>query len=164
MKLKIFLIFALAIAGLTYFTSKKTQDMSSGSSPKEVIISELDIQASFTIYTHQTLRFFSDPKYHNLSPDVYIEADNPSLIKVKKQGTTWGDFFSTLPMKLTNECLTTGTGQTFCTGDSGTLRFFVNGVENPNALTQTINPSDKLLVTFGTEVEGGIDKQLNQAQ
>jgi hypothetical protein len=51
-------------------------------------------------------------------------------------------------MKLTKDCLTTGTGQVFCTGESGTLKFFINGAGDPNALEKEINEGDLLKVIF----------------
>lgn len=121
-----------------------------------------DSKASFTIFTHGTLRIFIDAKYHNQSEDVFIQFDNPNIIHVKKQGTTWDDFFKTLPLKLDKDCLTTGTGQIFCTGSSGKLRFYINGVEAPSVLEKQINDGDKLLVTYGNDSEQQIQKQLQK--
>jgi len=88
--------------------------------------------------------------YHNLSQDVYITSDNPSIIHVKKAGITWADFFATLPMKLSKDCLVTGTKQTFCTGQEGSLRFYINDIENPEALDEIINEDNFLKVTYGS--------------
>ncbi len=121
-----------------------------------------DVKASFVIFTNGTLRIFSDPKYHNLSPEVYIQRDNPSIIYVKKPGITWGNFFNSLPMKLSQDCLITGTGQTFCSNESQKLKFYVNGQLKPNALEQSIKDGDQLLVSFGDEKDAEIDAQLQQ--
>jgi len=98
--------------------------------------------------TKGTKRIFTSSMYHNLSPDVYITADNPSVIHVKKSGITWRDFFETLPMTLSEDCLVTGTKQTFCTGEDGVLRFFINGEENRNALNLKIESGDSLKVDY----------------
>ena len=100
--------------------------------------------------------------YHNLSENAYIESSNPNIVYVKKAGTTWNDFFSTLPFKLTSQCLTTGTKETFCTGNRGTLKFYINGEQSNNALNQEINNGDKLLVTFGNESDEVINKQMDR--
>ena len=119
-------------------------------------------QASFSIFTNGIFRVFTAAMYHNLSDDVYIEASNPNIIKIKKDGITWDDFFKTLPFKLTKDCLTTGTKETFCTGSKGTLKFYLNVEKNENALNQKIKDGDKLLVTFGNESEIVIKEQLDQ--
>lgn len=122
----------------------------------------VDVQASFAIFTNGTFRVFTANMYHNLSQDAYIEASNPNIVRVKKSGTTWNSFFSTLPFKLTSECLTTGTKETFCSGNKGTLKFYINGEKSTNALSQEIKDGDKLLVTFGLESEAQIRQQIER--
>lgn len=131
---------------------------------KEQISSDtaVDFSASFAIFTEGTFRIFSDQMYHNLSNDAYIEPSNPNIVRVKKDMTTWDDFFKTLPFKLSKDCLITGIGQTFCTGERGTLKFYLNGIENKNALSQIINSGDQLLVSFGNEKEAQIQQQIQQ--
>lgn len=45
-------------------------------------------QAAFAIYTSGTFRIFTASMYHNLSEDVFIQAENPNIIQVKKDGVT----------------------------------------------------------------------------
>ena len=59
-----------------------------------------DFTASFEIYTNGTKRIFTDVKYHNQSQNVFIQNSDPSTIYVKTAGTTWADFFETLPFSL----------------------------------------------------------------
>lgn len=108
----------------------------------------VEFTASFEIYTNGTKRIFTAPMYHNLSQDVYINAGNPGLVYVKKVGITWNNFFKTLPMQLSKDCLVTGTKETFCSGDNGSLHFFINGQENPDALDREIKNEDYLLVKY----------------
>lgn len=104
--------------------------------------------ANFEIYTNGTKRIFTDGKYHNLSPDVFIEASAPNIVQVRKPGVTWTNFFETLPMSLTKDCLVTGTKQTFCTDATGELKFYLNDNEDKDALDRQINESDRLLVKY----------------
>lgn len=129
------------------------------SSPKSF---STDIKASFVIFTNGTLRNFTASMYHNLSADVYIQSDNPNIIHVKKEGITYDDFFKTLPIKLTDECLTTGTGQTFCTLEENSLKFYLNGREDKNLLDRQIQNEDKVLITFGPLDDLDITLQLQQ--
>lgn len=107
-----------------------------------------DYTASFGITTNGTERIFTSQTYHNQSPDVYIELPDPSIVHVKAPDITWDMFFKTLPFTVEKECLITGTKQTFCTSETGTLRFFVNDVEDPDALDRLIQPSDQLRITY----------------
>ncbi|MBI1919066.1 hypothetical protein HYS29_00565 [Candidatus Microgenomates bacterium] len=114
-----------------------------------------NITASFTIITDKITRSFTNPKYHNQSAQVYIQADNPSIVYVKKTGITWDDFFKTLPMKLTKDCLVTGDGETLCNGQclpagrqGGTLKFYLNDIETPDLLDKEIKQNDQILIKF----------------
>lgn len=110
---------------------------------------EVNFTALFEIYTNGTKRIFTEPKYHHQSSDVYIETPDPSIIHIKKLGTTWDEFFKTLPFSLTKECLVTGTKQTFCSNETKKLRFFLNGVEKQDALDYEIKENDTLKITYG---------------
>lgn len=109
--------------------------------------SSTNFTAHFAIFTNGTFRIFTDPKYHNQSKEVFLTSDNPNKIHITKDGITWQQFFDTLPapMKVTRDCLTTGTGQEFC----GDLRFLINNEAAPDALDRIIQPNDKLLISFG---------------
>ncbi len=108
----------------------------------------VEISATFKIITNGTTRIFTDSKYHNLSKDVYVTSQNPNTIVVKKTGIKWSDFFKTLPMSLDENCLVTGTKQTFCTNKNGKLYFYINNTETPDALDNPIQNNDFLLVEY----------------
>jgi hypothetical protein len=100
--------------------------------------------------------------YHNLSKNVFIEASNPNIVHIKKRGVTWDDFFKTLPFKLTRDCLTTGTGETFCTKGENRLKFYLSGVKTNDLLNKEIMKDDKTLITYGSENEDDIQKQIKR--
>lgn len=118
------------------------------SSPESIDESPTDYSARFEIYTNGTKRIFTSPMYHYRSEDSFIEADDPSLIQVRRTGVSWQKFFDTLPFRLTKTCLITGTNQTFCTDENGRLKFLLNGVETPSALDLIIQPEDILIVRY----------------
>jgi len=122
----------------------------------------VNLVAGFAIFTNTTPRIFSQPMYLNQSRDVYIQSENPNIVHVKKKDVSWDDFFKTLPFELTKTCLTTGTKQTFCGGQGGSLKFYLNGVLTPDFLSREIQNGDRLLITFGNENESEIQNQLNQ--
>ena len=156
------LVGIVLLASFIYFSPQKSQnttiDTPSPSSPP----GQYEARASFAIFTNGTWRIFSEAKYHNLSEDVYIQQDNPNVVHVKKSEVTWGDFFATLPMRVSRECLITGTGQTFCSTGPQQLKFYLNGRLHPRALEVSIQNGDRLLVSFGDEAESEINTQLQQ--
>lgn len=148
--------------GLFNLSSKKTTETDTAQVQSNLSTDELNVDrtSGFAIYTNGTFRVFGASMYHNRSADVYLKADDPNIVYVKKSGLTWGDFFKTLPMKLTSDCLTTGTGQTFCSGTEGSLKFYLNGVRVDDFLVRMIGQGDRALITFGNENESEIQKQL----
>lgn len=170
MKKILFILIPLLLGGaFLYFLN-----ISKSSSQKLITENETEIstqeaakpfgpyQAAFAIFTNGTFRVFTQAMYHNRSTGVFIEAPNPNIVQVNKDGITWGDFFNTLPFKLTSQCLTTGTGETFCEGKNGRLRFYLNGFKTDNLLDLLINPGDQALITFGNENDAQIQNQILQ--
>ena len=151
-KIGIFFIIVVIFLGVGYFFFSQKSENSKGVGVVEMMektfSKNVDLKATFEINTNGTKRIFTDSKYHNLSPFVFITKDAPNTINVKKDGITWSNFFETLPMKLTSDCLITGTGQVFCSGVEGTLSFYINGIQDPAALTKIIKDGDKLLVEY----------------
>ncbi len=119
----------------------------------------VDYRASFAVYTDGIFRVFTSPKYHNLSQDVFITSESPNIVVVKKR-STWGDFFDTLPMELSRECLETGDGQRYCTAGANSLKFYLNAKRNDNLLDEEIRDGDRALISFGDEEETEIKIQL----
>ena len=146
----LFIAIAITVSGFILFNKSQTQkDLTPSPTPQNQKFNPpAGGKASFSIVTGTTTRSFSAEKYHNQSSDVYIENPDPTIVNVKKIGITWNDFFKTLPMKLTKDCLTTGDGETFCNGKNGTLKFYLNEIETPDLLDKEIKDGDKMLIKF----------------
>lgn len=147
----IFVILILGGIGFVIFTPKNSSEQNITtitSTPIPTNASFAPFTATFEIYTNGTKRIFTDPKYHNLSTKVFLTTDNPNVINVQVSNITWDDFFKTLPMQLSKDCLVTGTKQTFCSNETSKLKFFINDIENPDALDREINPNDHLKVIY----------------
>lgn len=156
----------LGISGfiiLNQKTSKTTPQILISPSPTlSPQVENVSFKASFLIFTNGTKRDFSDSRYHNLSEDVFIEKDSPTTVNVKRANITWGDFFKSLPMQLSRDCIVTGTKQTFCNSNESSLKFYINGKRTNDFLNTKINNNDKALITFGSGTEDEIQSQLNQ--
>lgn len=138
----------LSFLGLILFNKSQTQQPSALIPSLTPQNEKVNIKASFAIITGNITRSFKAEKYHNQSPDVFIESLDPNIVHVKKIGITWDDFFKTLPMKLTKNCLTTGDAETLCSGKGGTLKFYLNDIETPYLLDKEIRDRDKALIKF----------------
>jgi len=173
-KLLLYILVLVGLASGFLFIAIQKWGYSPKNTPQAIIDQEAIVQpntgselvdgrAGFSIFTNGTERIFSESKYHNQSPDVYIAPDETNIIKVKKEGVTWQQFFDSLPapMKVTPDCLYTGTGQSFCNTNTKTLRFFLNGKQETNLLQQTILDGDKVLLIYGdknTDVTAELSK------
>lgn len=148
--MKVWVISAIAIIILisAFFLFNKPQTPQAPVSAPTPTPEVVNITASFTIITGNITRSFKAEKYHNRSADIYITADDPTLVHVTKKGITWDDFFKTLPMKLTKDCLITGDGETLCDGKEGSLQFFLNDIEDQNLLDKEIKQNDQILIEF----------------
>jgi len=145
-----YFLFYVAEGGLKNTKQEQTSESQIIQSSQPNQDQDVNFTATFSITTNGTKRIFTDSKYHNRSEDVFLTADDPSIVHVKKSGVTWQNFFDTLPspMKVTKECLYTGTGQTFCNTASQSLKFFLNGQLDQNALDKEIKEGDQFKVEF----------------
>ena len=114
-----------------------------------LVESDVDYTAEFEVVTQGIKRNFSRGMYQNRSSEVFVESTNSALVRVRKEGVTWGYFFDTLPMSVTKTCLITGTKQEYCSNSEEKLRFFINEVEDPDALDKVIRENDRLKISFG---------------
>jgi len=154
------IIIVIVISGFGYLFFSKKSTPSPQQNKVEKQPERVSYDASFAIFTNGIFRDFSASMYHNLSPHAYIQSGEPNKVQVRKKGVTWNDFFKTLPFKLTKECLTTGLGETFCTGQGGSLKFYLNGERNDNVLDEVIHSGDSILISFGNENEAQIKEQM----
>lgn len=148
------LVIAVLATGVFLFNRQRTapitENVDSSSAPTH-------IHAAFLLFTNETKRNFSASMYHERDSRAHLHASNPEIVHVHAPGVTWQGFFDSLPMKLTQDCLTTGTGQEFCSDSAVSLKFYLNERKAQDALSRKIKDGDKLLVSFGgknEEVEG----------
>ena len=162
----IILILALALVGLVLYLKPISLPTSQVPPPASnftpLPTQERNNLAGFGIYTNGTFRVFTNPRYHNKSEEIYIESKNPYIIHIKKEGATWGDFFKTLPMDLKHDCLIAGTGEKFCNGAQGTLKFYINEEKVEDFLNRKIEDGDRALITYGRETEDQIMLQMSK--
>lgn len=157
--------FIAILSGISYngTVARRTSGIlpNAASTAAPTVSQSVDYRAGFAIFTNGTFRIFTAAMYHERSADVFINAESPNIVQVKRRGTTWNDFFKTLPMILTSDCLVTGTKETFCTGDEGTVSFYLNGEKTDEFLNTEIRDGDRALVSFGAN-SAKIKSELDQ--
>lgn len=78
--------------GTSFYKGNSATEPTSSTVPTTIMTNltpkPTDFTASFEIYTNGTKRIFTDPKYHQQSSEVYLTAEMPSTIYIKKEGIT----------------------------------------------------------------------------
>lgn len=153
----VFFTILIVLAGYLNLTRSQATAPKSSDDTDQIVTQEptpepafVPYNATFQIVIDGETRTFTDPRYHNKSADVYItpEGSRQVQITVAQPNITWGILFATLPMSVTKDCIVTGTQQTFCSNASKQLRFYINGVESPDALITVIEPSSQLKIVY----------------
>ncbi len=119
------------------------------------------IHADFKVYIDGHAIDFAKRDYMVKAPYVHIEGMNGDVIHVHATGVTIGEFFRTLGMKFGAQCFTLNKKQKYCTGDSKTLKFYVNGEPNDLYDDYLIGDQDKILISYGNDMPEEIEKQLS---
>lgn len=168
--LKVFLISFATILLLSvfvfYFGFYKNLNSSKSSSLPKIQTSNqpqvVQDRAAFAIYINGTEKKLNSDKFFHKSPDAYLSSREVNIINLVNPEVTWGLFFKTLPISISNLCLNAQDEGEHCTGEKGRLRFLLNGTEEKNFLNKKILYGDRALITFGNETQEEIDKQMSQ--
>jgi len=121
------------------------------------------VHADFAVYINGRKLDFNLPIYSERDPRIHLHVRNQygdSVIHVEAEGVKLGEFFTSLGMKLTENCFRT-TSVNFCNDDRRTLKFYVNGIRNKDFGNYDIKDLDRILITFGNETEEEIEKQMD---
>lgn len=103
---------------------------------------------------------FSERKYQVATSFIHFEDGVGDVIHTHATGLTVGNLFKSIGAVLNSNCLVFG-GQSYCSGDGKLLKFYVNGKPDSNFAGYIIQDLDKILVSYGSENESGIQLQLS---
>ncbi|HLC79901.1 MAG TPA: hypothetical protein VJG83_05790 [archaeon] len=126
------LIFLLGCTG-------KTEEYHAHTDFKMIIEGEL--------FDFNKVQYMSSP-YRPLSENVHMHDFNPNVIHFHDKKATLGDFFTSIGMVLSKDCIDTGS-DTFCSGENGTLQMYVNGVRSEQFQEHKPKDLDKILILYG---------------
>ncbi len=109
---------------------------------------------------------FSLAKYqatakNELDPNVHFHDGNGKLVHIHKEGITLNELFSSLKMRLSNNCLVTDSGVSFCNTSSKSIKMFVNGNSNSNFESYQPQDLDRILITYGADSDAQIKTQIS---
>jgi hypothetical protein len=166
----IFILFLIALGSIYYATQKIKESHQYMQSFKDLSsLTAVDpskptqLYADFMLYVDGKEVVFEDKSLFNRNPYVLLRPGEESrnLIVVRAQGVTVQQFFRSIGIGLTRNCLSM-LGSDFCSdpGTGSTLKFYVNGAPMADAQDYVIQDKDKILVSYGSESYRGIQTQL----
>ena len=121
--------------------------------------------ADVKIYVLGNAIDLSQQKYQLKSNLVHFENWDGDVVHVHTTGMTLGYMLKTLGMKLDKNCLQLDTGKEYCSAENAGLNVYV---KSPDSEWEKINlpenyvirDLDKILVTYGSESQEEIKKQM----
>lgn len=112
---------------------------------------------------------FTQNKFQVRHEAVHFENRDGEVVHTHATGITLGFMFQRHGMSIDNECITLDTGNQYCSDGNADLKVFVKSLGTGwdqiySPADYIIQDLDKILVTFGTEDEEGIRKQLESVE
>ncbi len=135
--------------------------------------------ADFKVYIDGQAYNFSQERYMTPTPPggddvcgndsrlVHLHDMDGNMVHTHATGVTWGYFFSTLNMSLTNGCLRLDDGASYCDSLDKRWRYFVNGTEVAGLKDQEIHNLDRVLLTYGAtdaQIRAQMDSVTHEAE
>ena len=121
------------------------------------------LHGDLAVYINGTqLRFNDDKYFQGELHERYTHLHDPhdTLVHVHATGITIGRFMRGIDMPFNATCITDKSGSRLCNDEISTLKFYVNGEENPYFDKYVIKDQDKILISFGNDLQQDIEKQL----
>lgn len=122
--------------------------------PRSGIRSPYHSHADFLVVINGKEMDFSKQEYDVADPFIHLHLRNfagDRVLHVESREATLGDFFASLGMELSTDCLLTEENE-YCT-DGANLSFFVNGEKNVKIENYAPKDLDRILVIYGNYTE-----------
>lgn len=120
------------------------------------------VHADFKVFINGVEIDFSSPNYNVKNSRIHLHTDNDfggNVIHVEGESATLGEFFSSLGMKFNSTCFVID--REFCNTETKILKFYVNGEQNNEYDNYSPKDMDRMLISYGNDIEEAITNQLN---
>ena len=149
-------LIGLAVAGVIgYVTGTLTMPHKTSTHPIGTSQDgKIHVHADFRLYLGDERVRFTEEKYQSdieriRHTSLHFHDGNDEVIHRHADNVTLSDFFASIGMKLTNDCLIMDTGIEHCTNDTDTVLLIVNGVQVIDNAKYVIQEADRILLYFG---------------
>lgn len=115
---------------------------------------EVHVHSDFVVYVDGMEYDFTDDKFQTsalqtVHQHAHLHDNADEVLHRHAEGVLFYEFLASLNFVITDECITTDTGLTFCTDDQNILALYVNGVAVSNPETYINQERDQILLYFG---------------
>ena len=122
---------------------------------------KVHVHGDFRMYLNDARIRFTDKKYQSSAEKTHHVAlhfhdGNDEVIHRHADGVTLTEFFKSLNITLTNECVTLHTGTEYCTNKSDTLMLIVNGERVSEVNEYIFSEEDRILLYYGNPTNPNI--------
>lgn len=118
------------------------------------------IHADAKVYINGNSIDFSQEKYQLASSFIHFEEGIGDVMHVHAIGMTIGHLFKSLGIDFNNNCIVADK-KSYCSENGKKLKFYVNGQPNNEFDNRIIRDLDKYLISYGSESEEEVQKQLD---
>jgi len=105
---------------------------------------------------------FSATTYQIKNSWIHFEESDGNTIHRHSSGVTLDYLFETLSIAIDEDCYIFTDGRQFCTNEDYSLKYFINGDSVNNINDYVIQDDDRILISYGSETQEQIDKQLDE--
>ena len=120
------------------------------------------IHAAMLVKIFGTEFDFSLPAYQVKTPWIHFEGQNGDTIHRHATGVELEYMFDSMGIKVTDECYIFPDGREFCTDDTFSLKFFINGEQVSDILKYVVQDDDRILISYGSETPEEVQEQLQE--
>lgn len=122
--------------------------------------------ADFAVFVNGTALDFNDIRFlstetNERSQSVHLHAPRTNVAHLHREQTTFDEFFLSLGMELTDDCLKLDTGEKLCNDNANGLQFMVNEVRVDKLQFEKMSDMGRVLISFGAR-DADLGAQWNQ--
>ncbi len=118
------------------------------------------LHADVKVYINGQAIDFSQQKYQLKNSFIHFEEGIGDVIHTHATGLTIGHMLKSVGISFNNNCIVVD-GKNYCNEDGKKLKFYVNGQQYSEFDNYIIKDLDKYLISYGSENEEEIQKQLS---
>ncbi|MEK6983108.1 MAG: hypothetical protein AABX33_00915 [Nanoarchaeota archaeon] len=124
------------------------------------LLSSAHLHADVKVYINGNVVDFSQKKYQLKNSFIHFEEGIGDVIHTHASGLTIGHMLKSVGIDFNSNCVTLDS-KNYCNDKENRLKFYLNGQPNNEFDNRVIRDLDKYLISYGSEDDLEIQKQLN---